>query len=159
WFGSNPSVVGKSYTFAGQTRTIVGVMKPDFRFPDERTAFWVPMTIRASQVTPGGFGLRVVARLKPGIDQGALMSQLEPLARRVQQRLGGPAPYVKIMQHHRPVVKPLRDQLVGNISIALWILLGTVAIVFLIACANVASLFTVRTENRRRDLAVRQALG
>src|SRR5262249_36754962 len=88
-----------------------------------------------------------------------LLSQLEPLARRVQQRFGGPAPYVKIMQHHRPVVKPLRDQLVGNISTALWILLGTVAIVFLIACANVASLFTVRTENRRRDLAVRQALG
>jgi putative ABC transport system permease protein len=77
----------------------------------------------------------------------------------VQERLGGPAPYVRIMQHHRPVVKPLRDQLVGSISTALWILLGTVGIVFLIACANVASLFTVRAENRRRDLAVRRALG
>ena len=88
-----------------------------------------------------------------------LVAQLEPLARRVQQRLGGPAPYERIMERHRPVVKPLREHLLGRISTPLWILLGTVAIVFLIACANVASLFTVRAENRRRDLAVRRALG
>jgi len=77
----------------------------------------------------------------------------------VQQRLGGNAQYVKIMERHRPVVKPLRDQLVGNAAAPLWILLGTVAIVFLIACVNVANLFTVRAENRRADLVVRRALG
>jgi anti-sigma regulatory factor (Ser/Thr protein kinase) len=159
WFGSDPSVIDRSYTFANETRTVIGVMKPEFRFPDERVAFWVPMTIRAAQVTPGGFGPRAVARMKPEMDPAALVAQLEPLARRVQQRLGGPAPYVRIMEHHRPVVKPLREHLVRNISTALWILLGTVGIVFLIACANVASLFTVRAENRRRDLAVRRALG
>ena len=87
------------------------------------------------------------------------MAQLEPLARRVQQRLGGPAPYIKIMERHRPIVKPLREQLTGGISTPLWILLGTVAIVFLIACANVANLFTARAEGRRRDLVVRRALG
>jgi predicted permease len=140
-------------------RSVIGIMKPEFRFPDERVAFWVPMTIRAAQVTPGGFGPRVVARLKPGTDRAALLGELEPLARRVQQRLGGPAPYVRIMEHHRPVVKPLREHLLGDIATPLWILLGTVGIVFLIACANVASLFTVRAENRRRDLAVRRALG
>ena len=116
-------------------------------------------TIRAAQVTPGGFGPRAVARMKPGTDRAALVAQLEPLARRVQQRLGGPAPYVRIMERHRPVVKPLREQLVGKIATPLWILLGTVGIVFLIACANVANLFTVRAENRRRDLVVRRALG
>jgi putative ABC transport system permease protein len=63
------------------------------------------------------------------------------------------------MERHRPVVKALREQLVGAIATPLWILLGTVGIVFLIACANVASLFTVRAENRRRDLVVRRALG
>ncbi|HET9265175.1 MAG TPA: ABC transporter permease [Vicinamibacterales bacterium] len=159
WFGSDEKVIGRSYHFAGGMRSVIGIMKPEFRFPDERVAFWVPMTIRAAQVTPGGFGPRVVARLKPGTDRAALLGELEPLARRVQQRLGGPAPYVRIMERHRPVVKPLREHLVGDIATPLWILLGTVGIVFLIACANVASLFTVRAENRRRDLAVRRALG
>ncbi|HVL68025.1 MAG TPA: ABC transporter permease [Vicinamibacterales bacterium] len=159
WFASNLDVLNKSYTFANQNRTIIGIMPPEFRFPDERVAFWVPLPIRASQVTPGGFGPRAVARMKPGIDRAELIAQLEPLAVRVQQRLGGPPPYVRIMERYRPVVKPLRDHLVGNISTALWILLGTVGIVFLIACANVASLFTVRSENRRQDLAVRSALG
>jgi putative ABC transport system permease protein len=159
WFGTNPEVLNKSYTFANQTRTIIGIMPPEFRFPDERVAFWVPLQIRQAQVTPGGFGPRLVARMKPRTDTATLMAQLEPLPRRVQQRLGGPAPYVRIMERYRPVVKPLREQLVGNISTALWILLGAVAIVFLIACANVASLFTVRSENRRQDLAVRSALG
>jgi len=159
WFGSDPGVIGKSYTFAGEKRQVIGIMKPEFRFPDERVAFWIPLTIRAAQVTPGGFGPRLVARMKPGTDRAALVAQLEPLARRVQQRLGGPAPYVRIMERHRPIVKPLREQLVGKIATPLWILLGTVGIVFLIACANVANLFTVRAENRRRDLVVRRALG
>ena len=159
WFGSSEAVIGKSYTFAGQTRQVIGVMRPEFRFPDERVAFWVPLTIRAAQVTPGGFGPKAVARMKPGTERAALIAQLEPLARRVQQRLGGPAPYVRIMERHRPIVKPLREQLVGKIAAPLWILLGTVGIVFLIACANVANLFTVRAENRRRDLVVRRALG
>jgi predicted permease len=159
WFGSDEKVIGRSYFFAGANRTVIGIMNPEFRFPDERVAFWMPLPIRAAQVTPGGFGPRAVARMKPGITRELLVAQLEPLARRVQQRLGGPAPYVRVMERHRPVVKPLRDHLVGNISTALWILLGTVAIVFLIACANVASLFTVRAEDRRRDLVVRRALG
>jgi predicted permease len=134
-------------------------MRPEFRFPDERVAFWVPLTIRAAQVTPGGFGPQMVARLAPGTDRAQLAAQLEPLARRVQQRLGGPAPYVRIMQHHRPIVTPLREHLVGKIATALWILLGTVGIVFLVACVNVANLFTVRGESRRVDLTVRRALG
>jgi putative ABC transport system permease protein len=159
WFKSDQAVIGRSYTFAGQTRTVIGIMKPEFRFPDERVAFWVPMAIRAAQVTPGGFGPRAVARLAPNTDRAAVVAQLEPLARRVQQRLGGPAPYVRIMQRHRPVVTPLREHLVGKIATPLWILLGTVGIVFLIACANIASLFTVRAENRRLDLVVRRALG
>lgn len=159
WFGSNENVIGRSYYFAGGNRTVIGIMKPEFRFPDERVAFWIPMTIRAAQVTPGGFGQRVVARMAPGTERAGLVAQLDPLARRVQQRLGGPAPYVRIMERHRPVVTPLREYLVGRIATPLWILLGAVGIVFLVACANVANLFTVRAENRRRDLAVRRALG
>ena len=159
WFNSDQAVIGRTYSFAGQNRMVIGVMRPEFRFPDERVAFWIPLAIRPAQVTPGGFGPRAVARLAPGTDPAALVSQLEPLARRVQQRLGGPAPYIRIMERHRPVVKPLREHLVGRIAAPMWILLGTVGIVFLIACANIASLFTVRAENRRLDLVVRRALG
>lgn len=159
WFNSDEKVIGKSYSFANQTREVIGIMKPEFRFPDERVAFWVPMAIRAAQVTPGGFGPRMVARMKPGTDRAALAAQLEPFARQVLQRLGGPAAYARIMERHRPVVKPLREQLVGTISTALWILLGTAGIVFLVACVNVANLFTVRAENRRVELSVRRALG
>lgn len=89
WFGSDPEVVGRSYYFARETRTVIGVMRPEFRFPDERVAFWVPLPIRAEQVTPGGFGRRVVARMAPGTDRAGLAAQLAPLARRVQERLGG----------------------------------------------------------------------
>jgi predicted permease len=159
WFGSDAKVIGRSYHFAGADRTVIGIMPPEFRFPDERVAFWVPLPLRAAQVTPGGFGPRVVARMSPGTDRAGLLAQLEPLALRVQQRLGGPAPYVRIMERHRPIVTPLGEHLAGAISTPLWILLGTVGIVFLIACANVANLFTARAEGRRRDLAVRRALG
>lgn len=159
WFGSDSSVVGRSYSFARETRTIIGVMAPEFRFPDERVAFWMPLPIRAAQVTPGGFGARVVARLAPGTEHARLTAQLAPLPRRVQERLGGPATYARIMQRYRPVVVSLDQHLVGNVARPLWVILGTVGIIFLIACANVANLFTVRAEGRRRDLAVRRALG
>ncbi len=159
WFGSDPRVVGRSYDIAGAMRTVVGVMRPEFRFPDERVAFWITAPIRAAQARPGGFGTRVVARMAPGVDRATLMTQLAPLARRVQERLGGPATYARIMERHRPVVTPLRDHLVGKVATPLWIIMGTVGIVFLIACANVANLFMVRSESRRRELAVRRALG
>ena len=159
WFGSDPEVIGRSYSFARAARTVIGVLGPAFRFPDERTAFWVPWPIRAAQATPGGGFANVVARMAPGMDPAGLVAQMAPLAQRVQERLGGPAPYVQIMQRHRPLVTPLREHLVGDVATPLWILLGTVGIVFLIACANVANLFMVRAESRRRDLAVRRALG
>ncbi len=159
WFGSDPAVIGQSHYFGRQTRTVIGVMGPEFRFPDERVAFWWPVRFRAAAVAPGEFFYDMVARVAPGMDHAGLVAQLEPLARRVQERLGGPATYARIMERHRPVVRPLREQLLGNVGTALWIVLGMVGIVFLVACANVANLFAVRAESRRHDLAVRSALG
>jgi predicted permease len=159
WFASDPEILGRSYEFAQQTRTVIGVLPPEFRFPDERTAFWVPLVIRPADVTAGGFGPNLVARLAPDADRDALPAQLQPLARRVRERLGGPPSYVRAMGQYRPVIVPLREHLVGKVATPLWILLGTVAVVFLIACTNVANLFLVRVESRRRELAVRRALG
>jgi putative ABC transport system permease protein len=142
-------VIGKSYTFANETRTVIGVMKPEFRFPDERVAFWVPMAIRAAQVTPGGFGPRMVARMAPGTDRAGCWRSSSRSRVACSSGWAAPRPTCGSWSATGPVVKPLREHLVGNISTALWILLGAVGIVFLIACANVASLFTVRAENRR----------
>jgi predicted permease len=159
WFNSDPDVLNRSYEFANQSRSVIGVMGPEFRFPDERVDLWIPVRIDAAAVRPGGFGTRVVARMRPDTDHEALMAQLAPLSRRVLDQFPGPAPFVRIMEQHRPVVRSLEEQLVGALATPLWILMGTVAIVLLMACANVANLFGVRAESRRQDLAVRRALG
>jgi putative ABC transport system permease protein len=135
------------------------VLPPELRFPDERAAFWMPLPVSPATARPGGFGPNMIARVAAGTDLSNLESNLQPLARSVQQRIGGPAPYAEIMERHRPVVRSLREQLVGRITTPLWIMSAAVGIVFLIACANVANLFALRAESRTRDLAIRRALG
>jgi predicted permease len=100
-----------------------------------------------------------VGRLAPGADIEGLTAQLATLAQRLPERFGGPPQYQQIISQHRPIVRSLEEQLTGDIAIPLWIMLGTVGIVLLIACANVANLLFVRAESRRLDLTVRRALG
>jgi predicted permease len=160
WFNSDPTVLNRSYTFANATRTVIGVMGPEFRFPDERVDLWVPVRIDPASVSPaGGFGLRAVGRMRPETDHEALTAQLAPLTRRLLDQFPGPAPYVRIIERYQPVVRSLEEEMVGAVSTPLWILMGTVGIVLLMACANVANLFGVRAESRRHDLAIRRALG
>jgi predicted permease len=159
WFGSDESVLNRSYEFAGATRTVIGVMGPEFRFPDERVALWIPWRVDPAALTPGGFGGRIVARMTPGTDFTGLISQLTPLTRRLLERFPGPPPYVRIIQQYQPLVRSLEEELVGPVKRPLWILMGAVAIVLLMACANVANLFMVRAERRRQAFAVRRALG
>ena len=159
WYGQDPSVLGRSLEIAGQTRTIVGIMDPTLRFPQEATSAWLPMALEVADVTPGRFGWPLLARMKPSVSTAAVAAQLAPLARRLPERFGGSANYARFMEQHRPVVRTLTEQLVGGISGALWVLLGTMGIVLLIACANVANLFMVRSESRVRHVAIRQALG
>jgi putative ABC transport system permease protein len=160
WFSRDSTIIGRSYTFANATRTVIGVMEPAFRFPDERVALWVPWVIDPVRVEAGGVGgPTVIGRIAPGADLEGLAAQLGPIARRLPERYGGSPDYARAMERHRPVLRPLEAQLLGDIARPLWILLGAVGIVFLIACANVANLFAVRTESRRHALAVRRALG
>ncbi|MGH7504827.1 MAG: ABC transporter permease, partial [Longimicrobiales bacterium] len=158
WFARDPSVVGRSFQIAGAFRTVIGVMGPEFRFPDDRIALWIH-DLPTEPIRPGGFGLGLVGRLAPGADYEALTSQLAMLAARLPERFGGSPSYARIIERHRPIVRSLEEELIGDIDGPLWVLLGTVAVVLLIACANVANLLIVRAESRRRDLALRRALG
>jgi predicted permease len=159
WFGADPSVIGKRYYMAGDMRTVVGVMPPEFRFPNDAVLLWIPVVIRADGLVPGRFGAPGVARLAPGATRAALTLELTTLARRLPERFGGSANYARIIQQFRPVFRPLKDHLVGDVSRALWVLLASVGIVLLIACANVANLLIVRADGRQRDLAIRRAIG
>lgn len=159
WFNGDSSVLGKSYSVSGDMRTIVGVMGPEFRFPTDRTMLWISSEIRTDSIQPGRFGDGLVARLKPGATREALATELTSIGKDVPNRFGGSPSYLNVVSHHRVVVRSLRKQLLGDVEAPLWVLLGAVVLVLLIACANVANLFMVRSEGRQRDLAIRRAIG
>ena len=158
WFGRDPAALGQTIHVSGQPITIVGVLPAMFEFPDERTSLWIHDLI-TPPVQPGGFGLNLIGRLAEGATTESLATELAGLTPRVLERAGGPPPYARILDAYRPVVRSLEEQLVGDFATPLWILLGTMGIVLLIACANVANLLLVRAEGRERELAVRSALG
>ncbi|MPZ20258.1 MAG: FtsX-like permease family protein [Luteitalea sp.] len=160
WFGRDPAVVGKTYFIADEMRQVIGVMPPEFSFPTEGTLLWVAGEVRPAEVRPGQFGAPVVARMKPGVTREQLGAELTRLSKELPARFGGSPNYARIIGQHNAVVEPLLDRLVGpTASTSLWVLLGAVTVVLLIACANVANLFLVRAGGRHRDLAVRRAIG
>ncbi len=159
WFGGDSAILGRSYDVSGNSRTVIGVMGPEFRFPVDDTQLWYPAVVRLDDVTPGRFGIPMIARMKPGVTPEALTSELTTLARRLPQRFGGSPNYARIMEQYHAVVRPLEDELLGTVARPLWVLLGAVGIVLLIACANIANLFVVRADARHRELAVRRAVG
>ncbi|HEX7049836.1 MAG TPA: ABC transporter permease [Longimicrobiales bacterium] len=162
WFGGDRSIVGRSVEVSGTLFTVIGVMGPEFRFPDERIALWINGIFEEEEMElsdGGAGGLTLVGRMTPGTTHADLAAQLQILVRRLPERFGGSAEYRSLIERHRPIVRSLEEELVGDVAGPLWLLLGTVGIVLLIACANVANLFLARAESRRLDLAVRQALG
>ena len=159
WFGGDPSIVGRALDVNGESRTVVGVMRPEFQFPHDGTLLWISSHLRPEGITPGRFRSPLVARMKPGVTPERLADELTELARRLPERFGGSPNYVRLMEKHRAVVRPLDEELLGPVARPLWILLGALGGVLLVACANVANLFLVRAEARQRDLAVRRAIG
>jgi predicted permease len=160
WFGGNSSVLGRSYEMAGARREIIGVMGPEFRFPFDGTLLWISNEISPRITNPGNFdSIALVARMAPSITTEALAGELTTLAKRLPERYGGSPRYAALISQLHAIVRPLREQMLGSVTGPLWVLLAAVGIVLLIACANVANLFMVRTEGRLREFALRRAVG
>ena len=160
WFGRDPSVIGKWYFVSDSMKQIIGVLPPEFQFPSDRTMIWVPAPVLPQNVRPGTGGLAMTIRKKDGIDDAQMQAELQTLAKEIPARFGGSPAFQRIIDNFRPVTLPLLDSILGPAArTSLWILLGAVGVVLLIACANVANLFLVRAESRRRDLTVRRAIG
>jgi putative ABC transport system permease protein len=152
-FAADQNIVGQNIALDGQSYTVVGVMGPDFRFPDWAKV-WTPMAwTDAQRQVRGEHHYLVIGRLKPGVQLPQAQAEMNTISSRLQQQ------YPEDDKGWGAVLIPLREQIVGDVRPALLILLGAVAFVLLIACANVANLTLAKTFARRKEIAIRASLG
>jgi predicted permease len=162
-FGGDRSIVGRSIRVEGKLRQVIGVLPKDFRFLDWTPQdLLLPMQMDRSKTTLGEFNMEGVARLKPGVTIEQANADITRMLPIVWSSFPPPPGFSLDLfrkAHVQANVIPLRQDVVGDVSQILWILMGGIGVVLLIACANVANLMLVRAENRHQELAVCSALG
>ncbi len=159
-FGADPAAVGRHLSIDGVDHEIVGVMPARFTFPNAQAALWIPLHFDPAHTKSAAFDYRGIARLRDGVSLTTATADLQRLLPQVPVAFPGrlTAAAIRVM-HMTAEVRPLRDVMVSGVSRILWIVLGSVGVLLLIACANVANLFLARAEGRQREFAVRRALG
>jgi putative ABC transport system permease protein len=152
-FASDPNIVGKTITLNDKAYSVVGVMPADFVFPNRRAEIWVPLILSPDDAANrGGHSLTVVARLKDGITIQRAQNEMDAIAAQLEKQY-------QVNTGHGVNVFSLYDEAVGEARPALLVLLGAVAFVLLIACANVANLLFAKSAVRQKEIAIRTALG
>jgi predicted permease len=158
-FASDPRIVGRQIMLGERSTTVVGVMPAGFKFPveEEKSEYWIPLASDSGSAqllsNRRGKFLMVIARLKPDVRLEQAKAEVELIANQLE------AQYPEANTGWRASLAPLQEEIVGPIRPALLILLGAVALVLLIACANVANLLLAKTTARGKEITIRLALG
>ncbi len=154
-FGGDRAVLDRALTINGRPHQIIGVMPAEFRFGGELDVI-LPLRINRAQPIPS-FRLQGFARLKPDVSLAQANADVARVIRIWLNNTGKTDP--AFQARYGPSLRPLKQEVVGDVGRTLWVLMGTIGIVLLIACANVAILLLVRTDGRRQEFAIRAALG